>query len=121
MISHPIIYTRDFQNDVPQPVEKPYARNVYWMYHLVLTGSHNGRRRDVTRRLAELGIETRDTFIPCNLQEIFIKQGWVKPDSCPKANTVAYAGFYLPSGLELTEQELDYVADNFIQILNSPA
>jgi hypothetical protein len=26
MISHPIIYVRDFQNDVPRPVEKPYAR-----------------------------------------------------------------------------------------------
>lgn len=102
------------------PVEKGYARNVYWMYHVVLTGDNRGRRAEIMRRLAGLGIETRETFIPCNLQEVFIRQGWVKPDSCPRANDVAYAGFYLPSGLELTEQELDYVAGEFIQILNNP-
>lgn len=102
------------------PVEKPYARNVYWMYHLMLTGHNQGRRVEVMRRLAELGIETRETFIPCNLQDVFIQQGWVNPDSCPNANAVAYAGFYLPSGAGLTEEELDYVATKFIQILNNP-
>ncbi|MDA1044520.1 MAG: DegT/DnrJ/EryC1/StrS family aminotransferase [Verrucomicrobia bacterium] len=116
-------YSRRFSNvaGLQLPVEKTYARNVYWMYHVVLTGRQHGRRREVMKRLAELGIETRDTFIPCNLQEVFIKQGWVKPDACPKANAIAYAGFYLPSGLDLTEQELDYVADNLIQVLNNPS
>lgn len=102
------------------PVEKPYARNVYWMYHLVLTGDNQGRRGEVMRRLADSGIETRETFIPCNLQDVFIQQGWVDPDSCPHANAVAYTGFYLPSGVELTENELDSIATKFIQIINNP-
>ena len=101
------------------PVEKPYARSVYWMYHLVLTGHNQRRRTEVMRRLADAGIETRETFIPCNLQEVFIEQGWTNPDTCPNANAVAYAGFYLPSGVELTEEELDYVATRLIQILNN--
>jgi perosamine synthetase len=115
-------YTAQFC-DLPSlqlPVEKPYARNVYWMYHLVLTGHNQGRRTEVMQRLANLGIETRETFIPCNLQDVFIQQGWVNRDSCPKANAMAYAGLYLPSGVELTEQELDYVATRFIQIIADP-
>lgn len=102
------------------PVEKAYARNVFWMYHLVLTGRNHGRRSEVMRRLAQAGIETRETFIPYNLQDVFIKQGLVLPDACPRANTVAYAGFYLPSGVELSEAELDHVAARFIEILASP-
>lgn len=102
------------------PVEKGYARNVFWMYHLVLTGKNSGRRSEVMRRLAQAGIETRETFIPYNLQDVFIKQGLVLPDACPTANTVAYAGFYLPSGVELSEPELDHVATRFIEILASP-
>lgn len=102
------------------PAEKPYARNVYWMYHLVLSGHNRERRMEVMRKLADVGIETRETFIPYNLQDLFIKQGLVNPDACPNANAVAYAGFYLPSGVGLTEEELDYVATQFIQIISNP-
>jgi perosamine synthetase len=102
------------------PLEKAYARNVFWMYHLVLTGKNSGRRSEVMRRLAQTGIETRETFIPYNLQDIFIKQGLVLPDACPRANEVAYSGFYLPSGVELNEAELDHIASRLIDILSSP-
>lgn len=114
-------YNKRFANveGVQLPVEKPYARNVYWMYHLVLTSHNQGRRTEIMRRLASLDIETRETFIPYNLQDIFIKQGRVRPDSCPNANVVAYSGFYLPSGAGLTEDDLDYVATHFVQIINS--
>jgi perosamine synthetase len=102
------------------PVEKPYARNVYWMYHVVLTGAHGGRRDAVMKRLADAGIETRETFIPCNLQDIFLDKGLVARDACPNANDVAYKGFYLPSGPELSREEIDYVAHTLTAILRSP-
>jgi perosamine synthetase len=99
------------------PVEKSYARNVYWMYHLVLSGPNIGRRNEIMRKLSEVGIDTRETFIPFNLQDIFIKQGLVNSGDCPNANSVAYAGFYLPSGAGLTEEDLDYVATQFVEII----
>jgi len=102
------------------PVEKPYARNVFWMYHVVLTRHNKGRREEVMRRLAEVGIDTRETFIPYNLQDCFIQQGLAHPAACPNANEVAYAGFYLPSGAGLTDAELDYVAAQFIEIMRNP-
>ena len=39
------------------PAEKPYARNVYWMYHLVLSGHNRERRVEVMRKLTDAGIE----------------------------------------------------------------
>jgi perosamine synthetase len=102
-------------------VEKDYARNVYWMYHLVLTGPHAGRREEVMKRLADAGIETRETFIPYNLQETFIQRGWTRADACPRANAMAYEGFYLPSGSGLGDDELEYVAEELVRILRHPA
>ncbi len=101
------------------PVEKPYARNVYWMYHILLQGKAAEKRTMVMQKLHEKGIETREGFIPYNLQDVFIKKGMVEPDDCPNANEVAYRGFYLPSGPALTEDQLGYVAQNVKSILKS--
>jgi perosamine synthetase len=101
------------------PVEKPYARSVYWMYHLALRGKLSDKRPLVMRRLADAGIETREGFIPYNMQDIFIARGWTTPGECPRANEVATTGFYLPSGATLSEAELDYVADTLIAVLKT--
>jgi len=99
------------------PIEKSYARNVFWMYHLILKGKYKEKRKKIMQLLIEKGIETRDTFIPCNLQDIFIDQGWVKSDACPKANDMAYSGFYLPSSVDLSLPELGYITESLFQIL----
>ena len=101
------------------PVEMPYARNVYWMYHILLRGRAAARRGVVMRRLADLGIETREGFLPYNMQEIFIHRGWTRADECPVANDVAHRGFYLPSGPGLRDEELDYVASGLTEVLRS--
>ena len=64
------------------------------------------------------GIETREGFIPYNLQHIFIERGWTHPDECPVANTVAYSSFYLPTGPALGEADLDHVATQFTAVLD---
>ena len=86
------------------PVEKAYARNVYWMYHINLLGPTAARREFIMKKLLEWGIETREGFIPYNMQEIFINRGWVNLDDCPRANRVATSSFYLPSGPFLTRR-----------------
>ena len=47
------------RDDIQFPVEKSYARNVYWMFHILLKGNNAGRRDEVMLKLAEKGIETR--------------------------------------------------------------
>lgn len=101
------------------PVEKPYARNVYWMYHVVLKGEVAKKRSRIMEKLLEMGIETREGFIPYNMQEIFINKGWTCLDDCPNANNIAMSSFYLPSGPSLTNVELEYVVTNLKLILRS--
>lgn len=102
------------------PVEKDYARSVYWMYHLCLRGRFASRRDEVMARLREAGVETREGFVPYNMQEIFIERGWTRFDECPRANDVALRSFYLPSGPTLSEAQLDKVVRCFSEILDGP-
>ncbi|TSA44766.1 DegT/DnrJ/EryC1/StrS family aminotransferase, partial [bacterium] len=101
------------------PVEKPYAKNVYWMFHLVLSGRLEGKRDEIMAALKDRGIETREAFVPANMQEIFIKQGWTKESDCPVANRVGGNGFYLPSGPVLSDEELNYVVSSLKEIAGS--
>jgi perosamine synthetase len=100
------------------PIEKSWAKSVYWMYHLVLRDKFAPRRREIMQALKDSGVETREGFIPYNLQEIFIGRGWTQPDDCPNANRVAYSSFYLPTGPAITQAELEYVATTFSGILD---
>ena len=93
------------------PIEKDYARNIYWMYHLVVHSEKFGSSKDaLVSSLSSAGIETRDSFIPYNDQEIFIRRGWTDGNKCPVASFVGKNGFYLPSSPELTDRQLDYIA-----------
>ncbi len=99
------------------PVEKTYAKNVYWMFHVVLQRDLKNRREQVTEELKKRGIETRPAFIPYNMQEIFIKKGWTTRDECPVANKVAENGFYIPSGPAISAEELLYVVKSLGEVM----
>lgn len=107
-------YAKKLKNvgEIQLPVEKPYARSVYWMYHIVLKGKTAKQRQTIMKKLKSKGIETREGFIPYNLQKIFIERGLTKKEECPVANSVAYNSFYLPTGPVLSEEEMDYVTAN---------
>src|SRR5207248_3318589 len=93
-----------------QPIEEPYAACVYWMYHVGLIGPAASTRVETMRRLDERGIETREGFVPANLQNIFQAQGWTGEAACPRANAAAYTTFYLPSHPSLADHEVEYIA-----------
>lgn len=99
---------------VQLPKEDSYAKNMYWMYNVVLRGKLSGQRAKFMTELKNRGVETREDFIPFNQQEIFIKQGIAKVSDCPIANDFAKDGFYIPSGTDISEEELAYVSEQFI-------
>ena len=91
------------------PIERPWARNVYWMYGLLVEDAF-GISRDVLRsRLARHGIETRTFFIPIHFQPIYYET--FKGQRYPVAEDLCRRGLYLPSGATLTETEIDYVSE----------
>lgn len=100
------------------PIEKDYAKNVYWMYHVVLNGQGEGQRAEVMAELRDKGIETRESFVPFNQQQIFIQGGLVRKDECPVANYIGENGFYLPSGPVISEEEQEWVIKALCSIIS---
>lgn len=96
------------------PIEKPYARTVYWMYHLVLTDACKPNRATVMGRLKERGIESRPGFTPFNRQKVAKDRGLASDGDCPVANRIGERSFYVPSGIMLTETQVDEVCNALI-------
>lgn len=96
--------------DVPGltlPVEEPWARNVYWMWSLLVENEFGLTRDELRRCLAEQGIETRTFFIPMHLQPIYYAD--YRDERYPVAEELCQRGLYLPSASSLTEQEIAFV------------
>jgi perosamine synthetase len=91
------------------PVEEPWARQVYWMYGIVLDEDTGMDADAFACRLKEKGVETRPFFLGMHEQPVFHKMGLFKGESYPVAERIARQGLYLPSGLTLTEEQLDQV------------
>jgi perosamine synthetase len=94
-----------------------YAENIYWVYGLVLKDEMEMEAQEAIRRLAEQGIGTRPFFWPMHEQPVFKKMGWFSGVSCPVAERLARRGFYLPSGLALTEEQMGRVVDALGKVL----
>ncbi len=92
------------------PVEKKYAKNVYWMFNILLDGPLKGKRKVFMDELRKKGVDTREDFVPYNQQEVFIKRGLTKKSDCPVINELYQDGLYLPSGTDISKKELKYVA-----------
>jgi perosamine synthetase len=93
------------------PTEEAWARNVYWMYGVVLNESTGLNAREFASRLRDRGVETRPFFLGMHEQPVFHKRGLFLNESYPVAERIARQGLYLPSGLALTPEQLARVCD----------
>jgi len=57
------------------PVEEPWAKNVYWMYGVVLDESTGLDAVTFAQRLAERGVMTRPFFLGMHEQPVFQQMG----------------------------------------------
>jgi perosamine synthetase len=92
------------------PAEEDWARNVYWMYAVVLRPGSGLERADVVRHLEKSGVETRTFFCPMNDQPALQRLAGFRAVPCPVAQGLWERGFYLPSSTKLTEAEIGHVA-----------
>lgn len=91
------------------PVTKPHVKNVYWMYGIVVDDKAFGMTRDVLRvALKEQGIDTRDFFYSPSVQPV-LRNLYGDVGRFPNTDYIANHGLYLPSGLALTAEQIEYV------------
>jgi perosamine synthetase len=100
------------------PTEEPWARNVYWMYGVVLAEETRMDASQFARRLGERGVETRPFFLGMHEQPVFLRRGLFLNEQYPVAETLARQGLYLPSGLALTEEQLSRVCEAVREVLS---
>ena len=94
-----------------------YAENIYWVYGIVLRAEVPFDAKVVMQKLAAAQIGTRPFFWCMHEQPIFAKMGLFAGASCPVAERLARRGFYLPSGIALTESQIDRVSSSLREIL----
>lgn len=97
--------------------EKPWARTVYWMYSIELDDSVALDARQLRQRLEEQGIGTRPFFKGLHEQPVFHRMGLFLGERYPAAERAYRRGLYLPSGLTLTESDVDHVCEILAGVL----
>jgi perosamine synthetase len=91
------------------PVERDWAKSVYWMHCIVLDEQLPFDAAELAARLRERGVETRPLFIGMHEQPVLRERGLFAGESYPVTERLARRGLYLPSGLTLTEEQADRV------------
>lgn len=103
---------------VQLPMERTdYADNCYWVFGIVLDDASGMDARTAMRRLAEKGIGTRPFFCPMHEQPVLLRNGFFEHDRHPVASRLYRQGFYIPSGMALTDSDIDQVIDACHQVL----
>jgi perosamine synthetase len=107
--------------DVPGvqlPIEEPWARQIYWMYGMVLDKSTGMDAVGFADQLKAKGVETRPFFLGMHEQPVFHKMGLFRNEKHPVAERIARQGLYLPSGLTLTDTQIDQVSEAVREVLS---
>jgi perosamine synthetase len=99
------------------PVEKEWAKNVYWMYGIELRDGAKMDNGELALKLKDKGVATRPFFIGMHEQPVFHKMGLFKNERYPVAERLARKGLYLPSGLALRKEQLETVCRALHEIL----
>ncbi|MEI8230759.1 MAG: DegT/DnrJ/EryC1/StrS family aminotransferase [Candidatus Peregrinibacteria bacterium] len=92
------------------PVTKPWAKNVYWMEAILVEDDFGMSRDQLRKELLARGIDTRDFFTSSAAQPA-IRDLRPPQGPFPVTEDIAKRGFYLPSGLALTEEQIEYVCE----------
>lgn len=101
---------KDCSSNFQMPLESTdYAQNIYWVFGLVCRGRALGKREMVVNLLKEHGIATRPFFWPMHEQPVFKKMGLFIDEAYPVSENIARNGFYIPSGIGTTNDEINRV------------
>lgn len=92
------------------PIEKTdYAENIYWVYGILLDRQFEVDNKTIQKLLAEERIGSRTFFWCMHEQPVYRKQGLFRNETYPNAEYLARKGFYIPSGLALSEEQMERV------------
>lgn len=96
------------------PASVNWAETVYWIFSLLVDESITGIQRDeLAKKLSDLGIENRPFFYPMHVQPPYKQNG-----NFEVSKRMSTQGISLPSGNEISDQEIDRVCHAIQSIID---
>ena len=100
-----------------QENKNSYSKNIYWVFGVLLKKNSRSKRDFLMRTLLRNKIDTRPFFLSMNKQKIFKKMKIFSKSKMPNSEYLSNNGFYLPSGLGISDSEIRYVCTTLNQLL----
>jgi len=94
-----------------------YAENIYWVYPILLANTISCDASLIMAELMRNGIGTRPFFWPISQQPVFNKKGMFLNEYYPVSEMIARKGFYIPSGMAISDEQICIVADKVKNII----
>lgn len=110
-------YLKDTEGITLPVVSTDYADNIYWVFGIVLEDDIQATNQDMQKLLAEEGIGTRTFFRGMHEQPVYRNAGMFRGEEYKSAERLARKGFYIPSGLALTEEQIGEVAEKVKKVM----
>ena len=102
---------------LPLPKTK-YCENIYWVFGMV----SNDKKRNAKywmQKLAERGIGTRPFFYPMHIQSCLKNYLQTDRPHLHNSERLAEHGFYLPSGLTISNTQISQIAEQLESLIES--
>lgn len=94
-----------------QPATTPYSKNTYWVFGVLLNDDSPFNAEQIQQKLRVLEVDTRRFFCPMHLQPLAKNYQISTFGKMTISEKLWDRGFYLPSGLGNTSEEIDQTID----------
>ena len=106
------IYYKNLKNNnkiILQQNRTNYSNNIYWVFGILLKKNVKIKRNNLMKKLLNHKIDTRPFFLSMNKQKIFKKMKLFINKKMPNSEYLSENGFYVPSGLGISNKEIKYI------------
>lgn len=93
--------------------ETEFAKNIYWVYGLIAESPT--QQEEMVNYLSKHNIGSRPFFWCMHEQPVFKSMGIFSNERFPVAENIARNGLYIPSGLGLKNDEIEYVIEKILK------
>ena len=110
------LYTKYLKKITPTitlPPQAAWAKNIYWMYSILINGKGKTGRAYLMTRLKKKGVETRPFFFPIHRLKRF-----GLGEHLPVAEYLGNTGVNLPSSATLTDDQVKYISRQIIDVMS---
>lgn len=94
-----------------------YCENIYWVYAITLKDDYEKTSLEVISELKSHKIGSRPFFYPMHKQPVFNNMGFFLDENLPQSEKLYQKGFYIPSGLALTNKDMIKVSEVLHKVL----